>query len=166
VNLETERCNGEFVRGLIAEGLVSAVHDVSDGGVAVAAAEMTLASGLGFFGDIDIASAYTAGGMTDKLQKWIAAFLFAEDQARYLIACNRKDERQVVQAAVVAGRPISRFGFGVFGAKIDPTSESNSVTFELRDADMHRSNEGLSLPLADLRAAYEGWLPNYMKGGR
>ena len=47
VDLTLEKNSGEFVRELIAAGLVSAVHDVSDGGLAVTLAEMALASGLG-----------------------------------------------------------------------------------------------------------------------
>src|SRR5262244_3900307 len=45
VNLAIERRNGDFVRVLIAEGFVSAVHDVSDGGLLVALAELAMASG-------------------------------------------------------------------------------------------------------------------------
>src|SRR5436189_151636 len=47
VDLVEERENGDVVRALIAEGLVTAVHDVSDGGLLVAVAEMAMASGIG-----------------------------------------------------------------------------------------------------------------------
>src|SRR5260370_14005776 len=47
VDLMAERRVGDFVRGLIGEQFVSAVHDVSDGGLVVAVAEMALASGIG-----------------------------------------------------------------------------------------------------------------------
>ena len=79
VDLAAERAHGDFVRGLIAEGLVSAVHDLSDGGLVVAAAEMALASNVGL--DLSPTSAAHAHG-----------FLFGEDQARYLIATSRPDE--------------------------------------------------------------------------
>jgi phosphoribosylformylglycinamidine synthase subunit PurL len=46
-DLEQERRTSEFVRRLIGEGRVSAVHDVSDGGPLVAMAEMCLAGGCG-----------------------------------------------------------------------------------------------------------------------
>ena len=45
VDLAAERRNGEFVASLIREGRVSAVHDLSDGGLAVALAEMAIAGG-------------------------------------------------------------------------------------------------------------------------
>ena len=38
---------GDFVRTLIREGIATAVHDCSDGGIAVALAEMAMASGIG-----------------------------------------------------------------------------------------------------------------------
>ena len=47
VDLDAERRNGEFVLVLIGAGRVSAVHDVSDGGLAVALAEMAMAGGIG-----------------------------------------------------------------------------------------------------------------------
>ena len=47
VDLEAERTNGDFVRHLIRSGLVDTVHDCSDGGLAVAVAEMAMAGGIG-----------------------------------------------------------------------------------------------------------------------
>jgi phosphoribosylformylglycinamidine synthase subunit PurL len=47
VDLVAERRNGEFVLSLIRDGRVGAVHDLSDGGLAVALAEMAMASGIG-----------------------------------------------------------------------------------------------------------------------
>ena len=47
VDLDAERRNGEFVASLIRGGRVSAVHDLSDGGLAVALAEMAMAGGIG-----------------------------------------------------------------------------------------------------------------------
>ena len=45
--LAIEKRNATFVRKLICSGMVNAVHDVSEGGLACAAAEMALASGIG-----------------------------------------------------------------------------------------------------------------------
>src|SRR3954465_9714809 len=47
VDLALERRHGEFIRAAIAKGLVSAVHDVADGGLLVAIAEMALAGSIG-----------------------------------------------------------------------------------------------------------------------
>ena len=69
VNLAAELRNGESVRQLIGDGEVTAVHDVSDGGLLVAIAEMAMASGLG---------ARLDGTFT-------AAEAFGEDQSRYVV---------------------------------------------------------------------------------
>src|SRR3546814_2742750 len=47
VDLAREKANGDLVRRLIAEGKVTAVHDVSDGGLLIAVAEMALAGHIG-----------------------------------------------------------------------------------------------------------------------
>src|SRR5262249_3950517 len=67
-----ERRAGELVRSLIADGTVSAVHDISDGGLLVALAEMALAGNLG-------AKIEAAAGIP------IHAWCFGEDQGRYLV---------------------------------------------------------------------------------
>ncbi len=69
VDLATERAAGDTVAALIAAGTVNAVHDLSDGGLAVAVAEMAMASGLG---------AVVEGALD-------AATAFGEDQGRYLV---------------------------------------------------------------------------------
>jgi len=73
-DLTVERNAGEIIHELIADGLVNAVHDLSDGGLAVALAEMALAGGIGVEADLAGNPAYTAA------QWW-----FGEDQGRYLV---------------------------------------------------------------------------------
>src|SRR6185503_4963838 len=73
VDLIEERENGDVVRALIGEGLITAAHDISDGGLLVALAEMAMASGIG--ADLDAAPEDTPAH----------AFWFGEDQARYLV---------------------------------------------------------------------------------
>jgi phosphoribosylformylglycinamidine synthase len=72
VDLSAERGAGHIVRRLIEMNLLSAVHDLSDGGLAVALAEMALAGGIG--AQVEANEAYTAA------QWW-----FGEDQARYVL---------------------------------------------------------------------------------
>src|SRR5262249_61160614 len=47
VDLTEERENGDFVRALILDGTATAGHDISDGGLLVAIAEMAIDSGIG-----------------------------------------------------------------------------------------------------------------------
>jgi phosphoribosylformylglycinamidine synthase len=85
VNLDVELKHGTMVRSLIEDGrLVSACHDVSDGGLLVALAEMCLGRDIGA----------QVRFMTDLPYH---AYAFGEDQARYLIAvpANAKDEVMV-----------------------------------------------------------------------
>ncbi|HEX8241147.1 MAG TPA: phosphoribosylformylglycinamidine synthase subunit PurL [Allosphingosinicella sp.] len=70
VDLAAERSAGEFVRAAIAGGAITACHDVADGGLAVALAEMALAGNV--------------GAMINKLRPESNAALFAEDQALYV----------------------------------------------------------------------------------
>ena len=85
VNLATEKKHGELVQSLIADGrLVSACHDLSDGGLLVALAEMCLPRGIG--AQVRFSSELP-----------LHAYAFGEDQARYLLAvpANAKDEVMV-----------------------------------------------------------------------
>ncbi|MDH3231436.1 MAG: phosphoribosylformylglycinamidine synthase subunit PurL [Alphaproteobacteria bacterium] len=96
VDLAAERRNGDFVRALIEAGRIAACHDLSDGGLLVAAAEMAMAGGVG--AEIFAPPA----GIT--LHGW----LFGEDQARYLIACA--DGASVATDAARAGVPAAIVG--------------------------------------------------------
>ena len=77
VDLDAERRHGEAVRALIGDGLVTAVHDVADGGLLVALAEMALAGRRGVMLARDVPES--------------AGFLFGEDQARYLVTTGNSD---------------------------------------------------------------------------
>jgi len=129
VDLALERKVGDFVRNLILSDQVTVCHDLSDGGLIAAATEMALASNTGF-------------SLDEKDGLAAHAFLFGEDQARYLIAV--KDAAVILQAAKAAG-------------------VEAAVVGKAGGADL--GVEGLfTLPLAKLRAAHEGWMPAYMGG--
>ena len=83
VDLAAEKKHGDFVRGLIEAGRVDTVHDVSDGGLLVAVAEMALKGGIG--ADIGQAS------LPDAIP-----FFFGEDQARYVIAAPFAEAEKIV----------------------------------------------------------------------
>ncbi len=69
VDLALERRNGELVREWIADGKVTAVHDVADGGLLVALTEMALAGNIGVTLDAPLTTAQA----------------FGEDQSRYVV---------------------------------------------------------------------------------
>jgi phosphoribosylformylglycinamidine synthase subunit PurL len=119
VDLAAERRHGDFVRNLIKTGQVTAAHDLSDGGLAVAAAEMALASDVGI--TLDATSAAHAH-----------PFLFGEDQGRYLIATQGPEA--IIAAALAAAVPVAPVGLvggdafastGVFSIPLDRLRAAN-----------------------------------------
>ncbi|HEV2511781.1 phosphoribosylformylglycinamidine synthase subunit PurL [Bosea sp. (in: a-proteobacteria)] len=97
VDLAVERRNGEFVRALITAGRLTACHDLSDGGLAVALAEMAMAKGIGAS-----ITALPAGPAH--------AVLFGEDQGRYLLSLPAGAAEAVVAEAKAAGVPAEIIG--------------------------------------------------------
>lgn len=99
VDLATERKNGDFVRDLISSGQIDTCHDISDGGLLVAIAEMAMAGGIG----AEITSPET--------DIPLFAWAFGEDQARYVITSNKSEA--ILNAAPSVG--ISASIIGVVG---------------------------------------------------
>jgi phosphoribosylformylglycinamidine synthase len=95
VDLAAERRRGDFVRGLIRAGRVSAVHDVSSGGLAVALAEMAMAGGT---------------GARVRVPAPAHAALFGEDQGRYVLAIPADGASAVIEDAIDAGLDIVEIG--------------------------------------------------------
>ena len=93
VDLEREKRHGDFVRSLINHGQVTAVHDVSDGGLGLAVIDMALASGMGA----------TLDAMNHE------AF-FGEDQARYVLTCKANEAAKIITQAHVKGIDVIRVG--------------------------------------------------------
>jgi phosphoribosylformylglycinamidine synthase II len=98
VDLIEEKENGDLVRALIGAQLVDAVHDVSDGGVLVALAEMAMAGGLG--ASLDAAP--------DDVPAH--AFWFGEDQARYVVTAKPQHLDEIFARAQAASVPVQRLG--------------------------------------------------------
>jgi phosphoribosylformylglycinamidine synthase II len=129
VDLAAERRNGDFVRAEIGAGRVAACHDVSDGGLLVALAEMAMAG--------------KRGVALDPLPSDppCIAYLFGEDQARYLL--ETADPATVLAAARAEG--ISARAVGTVGG----------VALTLPGAG--------AISVNALKTANEAWLPGYME---
>jgi phosphoribosylformylglycinamidine synthase II len=139
VDLQLERRAGEMIRVLIADNLLTSVHDCSDGGILVTVAEMALAGKVGAQFDLQPRS----GG-------YGPAFLFGEDQGRYVVTvANNTLARDVILRARDAG--ISCFQIGMTGGDDiwlgDTAGKFGKVA---------------TISLADLRAAHEGFFPALM----
>jgi phosphoribosylformylglycinamidine synthase len=135
VDLAAEKRAGELIRRLARESVVSAIHDCSDGGAAVAVAEMALAANI---------------GMTMTVVPQIpnvGAILFGEDQGRYIVStCDPDRVRQLANEAQL------------FAVEIGLTG-GDELVFDLVDRGGPQS-----IRLADLRAAHEGFFPALMQG--
>jgi len=127
VDLAAEKRNGEFVRGLIDAGRVATVHDVSDGGLLVAIAEMAMAGNIGAIIDAHP-----------------IAFLFGEDQARYVLAASQSEGRRILADAKSQGVPALLLG----------TTGGHKIMIE----------GGGDMALHTLKRVHESWFPAYMSG--
>jgi phosphoribosylformylglycinamidine synthase len=135
VDLSAEKRAGECIRRLIEAGHITAVHDCSDGGAAVAVAEMALAGNI---------------GMSMTLVEQIpnpAAILFGEDQGRYVVTTREPDRVRSLAN-----------GDNLFAVSIGTTG-GDKLTFDL----VGRGGPQ-SVSLTALRAAHEGFFPALMQG--
>ncbi|MEY4992459.1 MAG: hypothetical protein RI948_1341 [Bacteroidota bacterium] len=96
-DLEKEFQMHQAIKGLIAEGLVNAVHDVADGGLYVSLVEMSMPRGLGFdiVSDADIR---------------LDAFLFGEGQGRAVVSVTEEQEEAFVEYMVATGVNMTLLG--------------------------------------------------------
>ncbi len=113
VDLATEKRHGDFIRAN--HGKIAACTDLGDGGLALAAFEMSENAGVGVV--INLAD---------------AGLLFGEDQARYLLACAPDDAEALKAAADAAGVAVNTIGhftgtdvtFGKSSAPLEELSAS------------------------------------------
>ena len=119
VDLAVERANGDFVRSRILSGEIRACHDVSDGGLLVAVAEMAMASGVG---------ARLSAHPRDVPGH---AYWFGEDQGRYVVAVP--DAASFIRTSEAAGVPAVRIGVSGGGDLTLP--DGGTISIETLRAD-------------------------------
>jgi phosphoribosylformylglycinamidine synthase len=98
VDLAAEKRNGDVVRGMIHAGTATAAHDVSDGGLLIALAEMAMAGGTG---------ARLLAGPREIVPH---AYWFGEDQARYIVTVPGREAGRVLAKMKGCGVPCVRIG--------------------------------------------------------
>ncbi len=96
INLDDELKNGKFILDCVANKLLKSVHDVGEGGVLVAIAEMCISGMQGI--KIDITKDFLHG------------FFFGEDQARYLVEVSQNKLEQIEADASKSAVKIERIG--------------------------------------------------------
>jgi phosphoribosylformylglycinamidine synthase II len=117
----------------IAAGLVRACHDLSEGGLGVAAAEMAFAGARGL--RLDLRAAPRPAGLDDD-----ATLLFAESPSRFLVEVRPADT-QAFEAAL-AGLPCARIGAVTDGAELTVVGAAGA--------------DALRAEVAELKAAWQG----------
>lgn len=122
VDLGQEVSCANFVGELVKEGWVSSVHDLSDGGLLVALAEMALISGIGF-------------EFQDKMEVQTSS-MFGESQARYIVTTANEEDAEILNRAADRGIPL-RFLGHVSGEAI--RSQDGKLNIPLTD--LHEAHE-------------------------
>jgi phosphoribosylformylglycinamidine synthase II len=134
VDLAAEKKTGDFVRKLIRSGVVTACHDLSDGGLGVGLAEMAIAGGLG-------ARVVDLEGNDPVLQ------YFAEDQGRYLVTLNLDPQGDEILALWNEAKAL-----GIQAPWIGTTGGSELILGNAKP-----------VSVVALRTAHEAWFPNYSR---
>ncbi len=97
VDLNLEKITGDLIRRLITRGEIATCHDISDGGLIVALAEMALAGNIG-------------ASISSPDPEAPLGWLFGEDQARYLVSCSPGDIGAVTSAGANSKVPVTPIG--------------------------------------------------------
>ena len=128
-----EKRHADLVRTLIGQGLLSAVHDLSDGGLIAAAAEMAMASGVGM-------------RLENRSTVPDHAYYFGEDQARFLVGVSPDSREAVILACQGANAPVTELG----------EASGDALVISGPNAEL------CSVALTMLRTAHEAWMPSFM----
>ncbi|MET0642494.1 MAG: phosphoribosylformylglycinamidine synthase subunit PurL [Jiangellaceae bacterium] len=130
VDLDAERELAEILVNVSRDGLVDAAHDISDGGLAQALVESCLRFGLG-----------ARVWVPDEIDPFV--FLFAESAARAIVAVPRSEEVRFTDMCTARRFPHQRIGV------VDDGAGEPALDVQ----------EQFTVPLAELRKAYQGTLP-------
>ena len=140
IDLALERAVQAFLRQAISQGLVASAHDLSDGGLAVAAAECCMASSLGAHLELP-----AGDGRLDHL-------LFAEGGARILVSVPPAQTvawQQALDQASSAGHDVPAQCLGVVAAGADFSISQAGIPL-------------VELPIDQLRTTFEQAIPRRM----
>jgi phosphoribosylformylglycinamidine synthase len=141
LDLEAERQLGQILVAGSRDGMLTAAHDVSDGGLAVALVEMALRSDVG-----------ARCWIPDGLDPFV--FLLAESATRAVVVVARSEELRFTEMCAARGFPATRIGVVDSGIG----AESGVAGGQALVVDgVH--GETVVLPLAEVRELREASLP-------
>ena len=135
VDLGRERVLGEMLVNMSRDGMIDAAHDLSEGGLGAALAEMALRFGVG--------ARIGLGEVAERDGVDLFTLLFSESQARAVVAVPRSEEVRFKDMCTVRRYPFARIGV------VDTESEALDVQGEF------------AVELSDLRRAHTATLPQH-----
>lgn len=135
VDLAAEKLLGDLLINASRDGMIDAAHDLSEGGLAATLSEMVLRFGVGARVSLD--EVLERDGVD------LFTALFSESQARAVVAVPRTEEVRFKDMTSARNFPVARIGV------VDRASESLEV------------QGAFSLPIAELREAWESTLPKH-----
>jgi phosphoribosylformylglycinamidine synthase len=138
VDLQRERLLGEILVAGSRDGMLTAAHDVSDGGVAQTLVEMALRSGVG-------ARCWAPDGVD------AFTFLFSESAGRAVVVLPRSEELRFTEMCAARQLPAHRIGVVDSGLAVDAG--------HLEGTQVLQFSELFTVTLDELRAAHESTLP-------
>lgn len=114
VNLQREKLLSEILVAASRDGMITAAHDVSDGGIAIAIAEMALRAGIG-----------ARFWIPDLIDPFV--FLFSESTARAVVVIPRSEELRFTEMCAARGLPAERVGVVDSGLGADAGNPGEQV---------------------------------------
>jgi phosphoribosylformylglycinamidine synthase len=137
VDLQREKLLSEILVAASRDGMITAAHDISDGGFAIAIAEMAMRAGTG-----------ARLWVPDNSEPFI--FLFAESAGRAVVVIPRSEELRFTEMCAARGLPAERVGVVDSGLGVDSGFPGEQVIV---------MGDYFTLTLEQLRETHEATLP-------
>jgi phosphoribosylformylglycinamidine synthase len=143
VDLAAEKVLAEILVAGSRDGMLTAAHDVADGGVAQALVEMALRAGVG-------ARTWVPDGIDPFVH------LFSESAGRAVVVVARSEELRFTEMCAARGTTCTRIGVVDSGLAADVEGYADGTALLVLDG---AYGEQIALPLDELRSASEATLP-------
>ena len=137
VDLQREKLLSEILVAASRDGMITAAHDISDGGFAIAIAEMAMRADTG-----------ARLWVPDNIDPFI--FLYAESTGRAVVVIPRSEELRFTEMCAARGLPAERVGVVDSGLGADSGFPGEQVIV---------MGDYFTLPLEQLRETHEATLP-------
>jgi phosphoribosylformylglycinamidine synthase len=146
VNPELAKRTFQAIHDLIQAGRIAACHDLSEGGLAVAAAEMAFAGGLG----LQIQLSNVPSELSSETEHGCLVALFSESNTRFLCEVAETNQQAFEEGLAAAEIP-----FGLIGEVVDEDSLTITIAGNEGSAEAGDQQLVLSEKLEKLKASWQ-----------